>query len=68
VLKDNVAQCKCNAGHSGKDCESRVCSTANSLFDSKTSRCLCEPGYTCCSRKGDDAAPSPASDELSEFE
>jgi hypothetical protein len=59
--------CVCNPGHSGKDCEHRVCATANALFDTKTSRCLCEPGYTCCSRKALDAAPTTAEDELSEF-
>jgi hypothetical protein len=62
--------CECNAGFSGKDCEHRVCSTANSLFDTKTSRCLCEPGYTCCSRK-EGAAPSSVEDldddSLAEF-
>jgi fibrillin 1 len=51
ALKDNMAQCECNVGHTGKHCENRVCGTENSLFDEKTSRCLCEPGYTCCSAK-----------------
>jgi len=74
-LKDNQAVCKCNAGHTGKDCEHRVCGTANSLFDTKTSRCLCEAGYTCCSRDvaaGAAAGAKPAAaeakpDDLSEF-
>merc|ERR1711957_1063892 len=50
-LKDNTAECKCNVGFSGKDCETRICTTENSLFDAKTSRCLCEAGFTCCSQK-----------------
>lgn len=71
-LKDNLAVCECNAGFSGKDCEHRVCSTANSLFDTKTSRCLCEPGYTCCSRQSMEAGAAPAKtvedlDDLAEF-
>jgi hypothetical protein len=55
-----------------------VCATANSLFDTKTSRCLCEPGYTCCSRQSvqaeaetaAEAAPAAAAekpDDLAEF-
>merc|ERR1712072_1372427 len=67
-LKNNKAICKCNAGHQGKDCEQRVCSTANSLFDKKTSRCLCEPGYPCCSRKKMAMImASESTDDLSEF-
>merc|ERR1712216_590794 len=67
-LKNNKAICKCNAGRTGKDCEHRVCSTANSLFDKKTSRCLCEPGYTCCSRKKlQMIMAKEETDDLSEF-
>jgi hypothetical protein len=71
VLKNNKAICVCKAGHSGKDCDRRVCATANSLFDSKTSRCTCEPGYTCCSRKKQEemqlGEAAGHTDELSEF-
>merc|ERR1712146_783639 len=68
VLKNNRAICKCKPGHSGKDCESRVCSTANALFDKKTSRCTCEPGYTCCSRKKMQMVlANERTDDLSEF-
>jgi hypothetical protein len=68
MLKNNKAVCKCNAGHSGKDCDRRVCSTANSIFDSKTSRCTCEPGYTCCSKKKlERIMAQETTDDLSEF-
>jgi len=39
----------CNVGRSGNACGTKICGTENSLFDAKESRCLCEPGYTCCS-------------------
>jgi len=75
VLKDNVAQCECHVGHTGKDCETRICATENSLFDAKTSRCLCEPGYTCCSAKklkmlmeSDEADEATVRSGLEEFE
>merc|ERR1711924_269606 len=64
--KNNKAICQCNPGHSGKDCDRRVCATANSIFDSKTSRCTCEPGYTCCSRKKQEKTEE-VTDDLSEF-
>lgn len=68
-LKDNEAVCQCNPGFSGKDCEVRVCSTPNSLFDGKTSRCLCEPGYTCAPRpKAGAAAGAAKGDDLAEFD